>query len=548
MNSVKVYIILLLLLSFKTYAQTNLPKDTFVVVKEYEPILNDVYKIKENPIIQDSSKLIPNLKYNFVDKQYPVVYQIDTIKHAKIKGEPLVKLYRGYLKLGYGTNSTPLIQAYYNAKRSRGFNYGINVNHYSTKGISSNDYSQKSDNNVGVFVKNITRKHSIYSNLYYNRHINHYYGFPDPEKVIISNSDELIQHVNNINASLKINRINTDTSKVKYNSSLFFNHANDIYDVTENRFVFSSKATKKFGHELFSLKGLVDYNKLSNQFDSTGSALIGLFPTITTNSNTWQLKIGAKVFINNQNTTTFHLYPNAELKYNVVDDIIVPYIGMDGSIIRTSFYHTYKENQFINSSTLQLINQNKKYELYGGVKGNLSSFVSFNTGLKMYKLENMPFYVKDVSEIFQNKFTFVYDTVDVLNLYGEISYKKLEKIKFLLSGNYFSYSPTMNIEAWHKPNYKITLTSIYDLRNKIVLRLNIFSLGKQYAPLVNDNGVLQAEELKGIVDANLSLEYRYTKKLSAFINFNNIASANYQKWQDYQIQRFNILGGLTYSF
>jgi len=56
------------------------------------------------------------------------------------------------------------------------------------------------------------------------------------------------------------------------------------------------------------------------------------------------------------------------------------------------------------------------------------------------------------------------------------------------------------------------------------------------------------KELKGIFDANLGLEYRYTKKLSAFINFNNIGAVRYQRWEDYPTQRFNVLGGLTYSF
>jgi len=46
----------------------------------------------------------------------------------------------------------------------------------------------------------------------------------------------------------------------------------------------------------------------------------------------------------------------------------------------------------------------------------------------------------------------------------------------------------------------------------------------------------------------LGAEYRYTKKLSAFIQFNNIASSPYNKWEDYPTQRFGILGGLTYSF
>jgi len=54
--------------------------------------------------------------------------------------------------------------------------------------------------------------------------------------------------------------------------------------------------------------------------------------------------------------------------------------------------------------------------------------------------------------------------------------------------------------------------------------------------------------MKGLVDVNLGLEYRYTKFLSAFLNLNNLAAQRYQRWYAYPTQKFNLLGGLTYTF
>jgi hypothetical protein len=33
-----------------------------------------------------------------------------------------------------------------------------------------------------------------------------------------------------------------------------------------------------------------------------------------------------------------------------------------------------------------------------------------------------------------------------------------------------------------------------------------------------------------------------------FLNFNNIAGQRYERWYAYPTQKFNLLGGLTYTF
>jgi hypothetical protein len=65
---------------------------------------------------------------------------------------------------------------------------------------------------------------------------------------------------------------------------------------------------------------------------------------------------------------------------------------------------------------------------------------------------------------------------------------------------------------------------------------------------LNEQGEETAIELKGTVDVNAGLEYRYTKRLSLFLQLNNIAALEYNKWNKYPTQRFNLLGGLTYVF
>jgi outer membrane receptor protein involved in Fe transport len=81
----------------------------------------------------------------------------------------------------------------------------------------------------------------------------------------------------------------------------------------------------------------------------------------------------------------------------------------------------------------------------------------------------------------------------------------------------------------------------------------LYQIGNQRAKSVTYTNNLVAvdinsTELKGITDINLGFEYRYNKKLGAFLNLNNLAGTRYYRWNNYPTYRFNFLAGLSYSF
>ncbi|MFT5780071.1 MAG: outer membrane receptor protein involved in Fe transport [Crocinitomicaceae bacterium] len=49
-----------------------------------------------------------------------------------------------------------------------------------------------------------------------------------------------------------------------------------------------------------------------------------------------------------------------------------------------------------------------------------------------------------------------------------------------------------------------------------------------------------------MADANFSVEYRYNKRISAFVQLNNIASQRYMRWNNAPVQSFQVLGGVTF--
>jgi hypothetical protein len=51
-----------------------------------------------------------------------------------------------------------------------------------------------------------------------------------------------------------------------------------------------------------------------------------------------------------------------------------------------------------------------------------------------------------------------------------------------------------------------------------------------------------------IVDINLGLEYRYTPRLSVFLQANNLAAQRYSRWNSYPVQPIQVIGGITARF
>ena len=92
------------------------------------------------------------------------------------------------------------------------------------------------------------------------------------------------------------------------------------------------------------------------------------------------------------------------------------------------------------------------------------------------------------------------------------------------------------------------------IQNKIYVSADVFVIGERYAKtydftqLVDGKRPVVAKKLNMVVDANIGVEYRYNKAFSLFLNFNNIANQKYYRWNNYQMQGFNFMGGLTYSF
>jgi len=205
---------------------------------------------------------------------------------------------------------------------------------------------------------------------------------------------------------------------------------------------------------------------------------------------------------------------------------------------------------------INLRNQFTKGEIYAGIRGSISSELSFNARLSTTSFSGMPLFVNtDTLYSVENRFDVLYAEGTMSRVLGELTYQQSEKVKVFSSIEFMNYNLDRQAEAWHKPSMKLGIGASYNLLDKFIITADIFSQGKRYAlseapveDVTPDEDGFSIVTLKGFVDSNLKLEYRYTKRVSAFVQFNNMTGGKYKRFRNYPVQQFMILGGLSYSF
>jgi hypothetical protein len=523
-------------------------------------------KISDNPEIKDSTQKIPVGPYSIDSKRINTPFAVDPIVPAQISGEPLTKLYNGLVKIGIGNYATPYGEVWYNSLRSKEIAYGIRLKHlssspkyknYENTGIFSKPsfknygYAGYSNNEVSLYGKKFLKEHTLSGNFDYARDVFHYYGYDASMNML--EKDQTVQRFNLFAASAELKSHYAKAERFNHDIRLAYYNLADLYKSSENNIRADGFVQTAISGEVLKVNALVDYYNYKTQSDTADNTIIALNPNFIATGEKYRASLGVTAAIDVQSTSKFYFYPNVELSYNIFEDIIIPYAGVTGGLRKNSFKSITDENPFVKSELITK-NTNTRYEFFGGLKGTLSSKIAYTTRVSYANVNNLQLYVNDFSDLLGNKFDLVYDDADVLNVRGEVSYQSREKLRFNLRGDYYNYKMKNELRAWFKPQVEITLSANYNLKDKIVVRADMFYTDSQFAKLIEEDPAglaadkAVAKELKGVFDANLGLEYRYTKKLGFFLDLNNIASQGYNRWYKYPTQRFGFMAGLSYSF
>ena len=528
-------------------AQNDLGDEEINVVKAYQPTLSDAFKISDVPQRDTAVAYTPDLNYEIAPVQHQTVYTITPIKPLRIKDESIKKLYRGFIKAGYGTKNTPYGEIFYNSLRSKTSDAGLHFSHISSNGkIEDSGYPGMSETGIKVSGTRFFDNNNLKADAGYNRNVYHYYGYDDPPD-IFSKSDTK-HSFDDYFANVAFKSTDKDNDRLRYTGGLSFYGINDNRDNDESDLIFHGNVGKMVND--FDMSGdiVLDFLKHENKsYGSENHNIIRLNPRVGREIDRMKLSAGLNMAVEINDLTEYHFYPHLRVDYTLISDAMTAFGQLTGNLERNSFRNYSKENPFLGIDH-QLKNSNHKIDISGGLHLKLDKQLAFIGSVTFRRIDDDAFYYNLPPSSTLVVYDVLYQENSQTNLHGELIWDQGEKTCWSLAADYYNNNTEGDSKALFRPDFKLTLNGYYTMGEKIFLTTQWSYVTSRYAVDYNDINGDGYTTLKGFLDANLGVEYRYTKVMSFFANFNNFTASKYSRWYNYPSYRFGALAGLTYSF
>ncbi|WP_159018209.1 TonB-dependent receptor [Algibacter sp. L3A6] len=533
------------------------------VVKPYAPSISDAFKVKESPTLDDATtETKKEIKYNIFSFPVASTFTPSKGKAAVVEKAKPVKLFDNYATLGVGSYTTILGEVYLNHAISRNESVGGYVSHHSSggniEGVEFDDGFSDSKINVNYASRMRDMAWNVEGGFQYSNY--NWYGVPDSQVVFAQDDNINVGHAF-YNAHVG-GDISFEDTYINSGSVLFRRFA-DNQSSGENRFIAKGKVDVPVNGEEISTEVKIDYlgGGFSNLYSGLesidyGNFQVGIMPSYQLIRDDLTLNLGVSAYYLNDTesgSNNFYIYPNITATYRVVSDVVIAYGGIQGDLEQNSYYDFATENPFV-SPTLFITPTDKQYNAYVGLKGKLSSTMSYNVNGSYASTQNKALFLSnEITRSFEdytygNSFGVVYDDINTFGVSGEINVDINRNFNLGLKAEYFSYSSDTEAEAWNLPDVKGSMFLDYQINQNWFAGANLFYTGERKDQFLLTTSTPETITLDSYFDANAHVGYHVTEQISVFAKANNIANNNYERWQNTPVQAIQFLAGATFKF
>lgn len=537
-KNIKIFICFCLLGLSAVKLSAQVGSEEVDVVVGYNPILGDAVKVNIQGEIVNTSSKSDTLTYNVKTDLFKVPYLPLKVNPIALPKEASQDLDNVYVKAGFGTQTTPLLEAYINSKQSDKYKLGIHGQYISSNGKKENqDYS---DLDLGASAKFFFNKEvTMPVNAFYTNDVFHFYGYDEADTSF--NSLDVKQRFQNFGLNLGVENITENSLKTDYKIKGGFSRINDIQKYNElNPFVsiwVRRPNEEQEGHE-YGGTLLVDHYQYNGPNDYKNT-IIGIKPFYNIIQDDWSVQ--AAFEFNVDDNGEFEPLPDAEFAKDLIGEKLVFVVGANSYLQRNSFKGLTDENPFL-SDTIDF-KKSIFYEYYGGLRGSTYGNFSFNIKGYLKDVYDLAFFLNDTNDLI--RFVVEYSDAKMTGLNVELSYFTAGKLHLLGAVNAFTFTEIAEFDKpWHTPTLNWTFSTAYHFNKKLQAGIDIFGVNKSYA-LLPGNVI---ETIDGTVDLNFNAMYTYSKHFNIFVNLNNLAGYKYQRYFNYPSYGFQAIGGLSFSF
>lgn len=541
--------------------------DTAYMRREYTPTLQSFQKINQNAEINDPEAEAVTFDYYITPKAYDVSFTPTPIKPAKLGDEFLDPLYRNYLKVGFGTTLTPLLQFYAHNLRSKKMSYGINIDHLSHWAkIKGYGPTGASDSKIDLGFKYFFGKdYTMDIRAGYNHLLNHYYGFQTDSVVYTRKDAQFRNEFHAASASVKFgSNYTVEDKRLKQNYHIKYDFITGLHQDKEHGVKFNSdwaydvRWMKISGSQNYKLKFDFEYfqNNIPKMtmdmppYSRSNRFLIGATPLISTNIKEYHINVGINLAgvidkTTDSNYRRFKIHPIVELQLGIVPGIMNIYANITGKTHYTSYLDIIRNNPYVIPDLWDLRYTDDLFEINGGLRGNLFKKFNYHLGVSYTYCDNALFFVLD-STGYANRYRVFFDKGSYLKLNGNFNWEVITSLMLGLDVNYQRYWLKKTEHAPYTPNLEFKLFARYRYKDLFTLSFDSYMAFFNKAAVLADD--IHFYNMKPYLDFNLGFEYHITRNFNAFLNLNNIACLRNAQWFNYPTYRINGMVGISYSF
>lgn len=522
---------------------------TIDVTSQFKPVLREASKINFNatePAV-DSTK--PRLNYNIPAQNLFFTYQPAGVHPVALKVDSLnAWQYSNYIKAGIGNIHQPFVKAGFSFGDGQRTFFNLFANHYTSKGDL--EFQKNSQTSVGAAATYKTTKNMEWNGSLGFRSDDYYlYGFrPDSLKF---SKDDLKQRFQTIEGKIDFRNLSPTEFGLNYHPSIkvsgFTDNHTSIGKGNETNTVVNLPLEKTFGEKFsFDLGATADLTNYKFGDKSNKTSIQNNLYQVSTavEVKTENLYLHAGI-LPSWDQKQFHMLPNIMADVTTSDKKFTLQLGWVGYYQKGSYQRFASINPWL-AQPDSLLNT-RVIDLYGGIKGSIGDHFTYATKLGIVTYHNMPLFVNDYASDSTGKtFGIRYEPkMNNLQLHSEIGYT---------IGEQFNATAGVTLNNYYKQDREKDPYGLIPVELNAAIRWqlikDLFFYGELFTWTKPHYLDAKGESHKGdnAFDLNAGAEFRITRNFNLWVQTNNLTNNKYERWHQYQVFGFSILGGITYSF
>ena len=557
---------------------------TFVGKRQME--VRDAVKLSAWPTAKALGADKPTLTYALLTKRLNFTPTMTPVEPTRLRvDEALPRLYRGFARGSVGTRGTTTLDLSYTDLRSREGSWGTAFHHAATNSPSSLLNGRVSENGLGAWGTRFVGKERVDVEGTWARHGIPLYGF---DSLAVDTAFTPIDAPRTVwsewGARMTLKSHLKDSTDINHEVDASWSRLSNEWGARERTVKVEANLSSYLNNERIDLDLRMQFDNYNlDSTDTFTQGVVQFTPSVTSKRGAFLAKVGlglaldADVNSRDGQGDSFHMYPQAEVRMNLLRNLFVPYARLGGELQANNLHSTLSQNPFFSPTfdrqTLANLDgtawvstnhwdgwqsTNKRLAFATGIRGTVTQVFRFHAYLNTAQYEDLQLFRNVLDADGTNEFQAFYETVGIRTLGGEAEFDLGTLWKFQGGIEFYGYNMAESSEderPWNMPPNRWNASATYNVIDGLNVSADAVYTGGRDAFVTTDafgevtpfNGGYVLE-MPGYLDLNMTANYTYNERLGAWVTLANIANSKYTVWGGYPVQGFQFLTGLHYAF